>query len=273
MEYISQSLVNRCQGVLKGFVFVVQPHSRTQREVVYLWLQRRWGSWCTSLCQASGVRGVGMRSVNDSSLASISSSLSVCMHKWMFFVFQFVWFHPRILSFMFTDMLSSLSFAHICLILTLVLSVFVPQRLQLHSLVPWTWSSIPATAPWSPIPQIWAPSDCGSLTDSTGQFLPIFSSTFGPDLSLKRVHEMQRSEKWCVMLRFICSTLVIHRRLSALIWDARYIAHNARTFNEPRSKIAHSAKIITNVLQKFVKYVFLDLFVCLFVDLVMMHEL
>ncbi|KAM4567142.1 bromodomain and WD repeat-containing protein 3 [Odontesthes bonariensis] len=43
-----------------------------------------------------------------------------------------------------------------------------------------------------------------------------------------------------------------YRRLSALIWDARYIAHNARTFNEPRSKIAHSAKIITNVLQRFV---------------------
>uniref|UniRef100_A0A8D0DAI1 Bromodomain and WD repeat domain containing 1 n=1 Tax=Sander lucioperca TaxID=283035 RepID=A0A8D0DAI1_SANLU len=43
-----------------------------------------------------------------------------------------------------------------------------------------------------------------------------------------------------------------YRRLSALIWDARYIAHNARTFNEPRSKIAHSAKMITNVLQKFV---------------------
>uniref|UniRef100_A0A673CB78 Bromodomain and WD repeat domain containing 1 n=1 Tax=Sphaeramia orbicularis TaxID=375764 RepID=A0A673CB78_9TELE len=44
-----------------------------------------------------------------------------------------------------------------------------------------------------------------------------------------------------------------YRRLSALIWDARYIAYNARTFNEPRSKIAHSSKIITNVLQKFVK--------------------
>ncbi|XP_037533386.1 bromodomain and WD repeat-containing protein 3 [Nematolebias whitei] len=43
-----------------------------------------------------------------------------------------------------------------------------------------------------------------------------------------------------------------YRRLSALIWDARYIAHNARTFNEPRSKIAHSAKIISNALQKFV---------------------
>ncbi|XP_033832387.1 bromodomain and WD repeat-containing protein 3 [Periophthalmus magnuspinnatus] len=43
-----------------------------------------------------------------------------------------------------------------------------------------------------------------------------------------------------------------YRRLSALIWDARYIATNARTFNEPRSKIADSAKIITNVLLKFI---------------------
>ncbi|CAJ1065766.1 bromodomain and WD repeat-containing protein 3 isoform X4 [Xyrichtys novacula] len=43
-----------------------------------------------------------------------------------------------------------------------------------------------------------------------------------------------------------------YRRLSALIWDTRYIAHNARTFNEPSSKIAHSAKIITNVLLKFI---------------------
>lgn len=61
--------------------------------------------------------------------------------------------------------------------------------------------------------------------------------------------------------RCIYSPLMVHRRLSALIWDARYIAHNARTFNEPRSKIAHSAKLITNVLQKFVKYVLL--IVCL----------
>ncbi|XP_046891395.1 bromodomain and WD repeat-containing protein 3 [Hypomesus transpacificus] len=43
-----------------------------------------------------------------------------------------------------------------------------------------------------------------------------------------------------------------YRRLSALIWDARYIVHNARIFNEPRSKIAHSAKLITDVLLKFV---------------------
>ncbi|CAL1571939.1 unnamed protein product [Knipowitschia caucasica] len=43
-----------------------------------------------------------------------------------------------------------------------------------------------------------------------------------------------------------------YRRLSALIWDARYIATNARTFNEPRSKIADTAKIITNALLKFI---------------------
>ncbi|KAI4883177.1 hypothetical protein NFI96_033131, partial [Prochilodus magdalenae] len=43
-----------------------------------------------------------------------------------------------------------------------------------------------------------------------------------------------------------------YRRLSALIWDTRYIFHNARTFNEPRSKIAQSAKLITDVLLKFI---------------------
>ncbi|XP_056329070.1 bromodomain and WD repeat-containing protein 3 isoform X2 [Danio aesculapii] len=43
-----------------------------------------------------------------------------------------------------------------------------------------------------------------------------------------------------------------YRRLSALIWDVKLIEQNAKTFNEPRSKIAQSAKIITNVLIKFI---------------------
>uniref|UniRef100_A0A8C1Q6Q2 Bromodomain and WD repeat domain containing 1 n=1 Tax=Cyprinus carpio TaxID=7962 RepID=A0A8C1Q6Q2_CYPCA len=43
-----------------------------------------------------------------------------------------------------------------------------------------------------------------------------------------------------------------YRRLSALIWDVKHIEQNAKTFNEPRSKIAESAKIITNVLLKFI---------------------
>ncbi|KAK7172228.1 hypothetical protein R3I93_004517 [Phoxinus phoxinus] len=43
-----------------------------------------------------------------------------------------------------------------------------------------------------------------------------------------------------------------YRRMSALIWDVKHIEQNAKTFNEPRSKIAESAKIITNVLLKFI---------------------
>ncbi|KAJ8400340.1 hypothetical protein AAFF_G00397230 [Aldrovandia affinis] len=43
-----------------------------------------------------------------------------------------------------------------------------------------------------------------------------------------------------------------YRRISALVWDVRYIVHNARTFNEPSSKIAHSAKIISEALLKYI---------------------
>ncbi|KAK2507744.1 hypothetical protein MC885_000988, partial [Smutsia gigantea] len=44
-----------------------------------------------------------------------------------------------------------------------------------------------------------------------------------------------------------------YRRLSALVWEVRYIEHNARTFNEPESVIARSAKKITGQLLKFIK--------------------
>nr|XP_045005740.1 bromodomain and WD repeat-containing protein 1 isoform X2 [Jaculus jaculus] len=44
-----------------------------------------------------------------------------------------------------------------------------------------------------------------------------------------------------------------YRRLSALIWEVRYIEYNARTFNEPESVIARSAKKITDHLLKFIK--------------------
>ncbi|XP_007943742.2 bromodomain and WD repeat-containing protein 1 [Orycteropus afer afer] len=44
-----------------------------------------------------------------------------------------------------------------------------------------------------------------------------------------------------------------YRRLSALIWEVRYIEHNARTFNEPESVIARSAKKITDQLLKLIK--------------------
>ncbi|XP_015426214.1 PREDICTED: bromodomain and WD repeat-containing protein 1 isoform X3 [Myotis davidii] len=46
-----------------------------------------------------------------------------------------------------------------------------------------------------------------------------------------------------------------YRRLSALVWEVRYIEHNARTFNEPESVIARSAKKITDQLLKFIKMI------------------
>lgn len=45
----------------------------------------------------------------------------------------------------------------------------------------------------------------------------------------------------------------ILRRISALVWEVRYIESNARTFNEPGSAIARAAKKITTQLLKFIK--------------------
>ncbi|XP_069802237.1 bromodomain and WD repeat-containing protein 1 [Dendropsophus ebraccatus] len=43
-----------------------------------------------------------------------------------------------------------------------------------------------------------------------------------------------------------------YRRVSALIWEVRYIEHNAQTFNEPGSNITKLAKKITALLLKFI---------------------
>ncbi|XP_070615885.1 bromodomain and WD repeat-containing protein 3 [Erythrolamprus reginae] len=43
-----------------------------------------------------------------------------------------------------------------------------------------------------------------------------------------------------------------YRRISALMWEVRYIEHNARTFNEPESPIVKAAKIITDVLLHYI---------------------
>uniref|UniRef100_A0A8D0L7U5 Bromo domain-containing protein n=1 Tax=Sphenodon punctatus TaxID=8508 RepID=A0A8D0L7U5_SPHPU len=44
-----------------------------------------------------------------------------------------------------------------------------------------------------------------------------------------------------------------YRRLSALVWEVRYIKSNARTFNEPNSAVARSALKITDQLLKFIE--------------------
>lgn len=43
------------------------------------------------------------------------------------------------------------------------------------------------------------------------------------------------------------------RRISALMWEVRYIEHNARTFNEPQSPIVTAAKTVTDVLLHFIR--------------------
>ncbi|XP_037835020.1 bromodomain and WD repeat-containing protein 3 isoform X3 [Kryptolebias marmoratus] len=43
-----------------------------------------------------------------------------------------------------------------------------------------------------------------------------------------------------------------YRRISALMWEVRYIEHNARTFNEPQSPIVAAAKVVTDVLLHFI---------------------
>uniref|UniRef100_G3WZX2 Bromodomain and WD repeat domain containing 3 n=1 Tax=Sarcophilus harrisii TaxID=9305 RepID=G3WZX2_SARHA len=43
-----------------------------------------------------------------------------------------------------------------------------------------------------------------------------------------------------------------YRRISALMWEVRYIEHNARTFNEPNSPIVKAAKVVTDVLLRFI---------------------
>ncbi|XP_064412563.1 PH-interacting protein [Latimeria chalumnae] len=44
-----------------------------------------------------------------------------------------------------------------------------------------------------------------------------------------------------------------YRRLSSLMWEVRYIEHNARTFNEPGSPIVRTAKFVTDLLLQFIK--------------------
>ncbi|XP_032075095.1 bromodomain and WD repeat-containing protein 1 isoform X1 [Thamnophis elegans] len=58
------------------------------------------------------------------------------------------------------------------------------------------------------------------------------------------------TDLWTIQLRL---TNRFYRRLSALIWEVRCIESNARTFNEPNSKIAKTAQKITDQLLEFIR--------------------
>ncbi|XP_015203672.1 PH-interacting protein isoform X1 [Lepisosteus oculatus] len=44
-----------------------------------------------------------------------------------------------------------------------------------------------------------------------------------------------------------------YRRMSSLMWEVRYIEHNAQTFNEPGTPIVKTAKFVTDLLLQFIK--------------------
>uniref|UniRef100_A0A8C9TS44 Bromodomain and WD repeat domain containing 3 n=1 Tax=Scleropages formosus TaxID=113540 RepID=A0A8C9TS44_SCLFO len=48
------------------------------------------------------------------------------------------------------------------------------------------------------------------------------------------------------------SIFSLYRRISALMWEVRYIEHNARTFHEPQSPVIAAAKTVTDVLLRFI---------------------
>ncbi|KAM3836751.1 bromodomain and WD repeat-containing protein 1 isoform 2-T2 [Vipera latastei] len=58
------------------------------------------------------------------------------------------------------------------------------------------------------------------------------------------------TDLWTIRLRLMNN---FYRRLSALIWEVRCIESNARTFNEPNSKIAKTAQKITDQLLEFIR--------------------
>lgn len=50
--------------------------------------------------------------------------------------------------------------------------------------------------------------------------------------------------------------IIVYRRLSSLMWEVRYIEHNAQTFNEPGSFIVTTAKFVSDLMLQFIKWVF-----------------
>uniref|UniRef100_A0A8C9SP74 Pleckstrin homology domain interacting protein n=1 Tax=Scleropages formosus TaxID=113540 RepID=A0A8C9SP74_SCLFO len=46
-----------------------------------------------------------------------------------------------------------------------------------------------------------------------------------------------------------------YRRMSSLMWEVRYIEHNAQTFNEPGTPIVRAAKFVSDLMLQFIKWV------------------
>ena len=56
----------------------------------------------------------------------------------------------------------------------------------------------------------------------------------------------------CPSIEYGC---VLLRRMSSLMWEVRYIEHNAQAFNEPGAFIVTTAKFVSDLMLQFIKYV------------------
>lgn len=116
----------------------------------------------------------------------------------------------------------------------------------------------------------WAPSDVAApfAFPVDLQAYPTYCTVvaYVTDLSTIRqrlVNHFYRYLSWscrryslCVCERVLNQVVVFFfRRLSSLMWEVRYIEHNAQTFNEPGSFIVTTAKFNSDLMLAFIKYV------------------
>ncbi|XP_075869726.1 PH-interacting protein [Nelusetta ayraudi] len=73
--------------------------------------------------------------------------------------------------------------------------------------------------------------------------------------------DLQAYPTYCTVVAYVTDLSTIHqrlvnrfyRRLSSLMWEVRYIEHNAQTFNEPGSFIVTTAKFVSDLMLQFIK--------------------
>ncbi|XP_024146478.1 PH-interacting protein isoform X2 [Oryzias melastigma] len=73
--------------------------------------------------------------------------------------------------------------------------------------------------------------------------------------------DLQAYPTYCTVVAYITDLSTIrsrlvnrfYRRISSLMWEVRYIEHNAQTFNEPGSFIVTTAKFVSDLMLAFIK--------------------
>ncbi|XP_063812654.1 bromodomain and WD repeat-containing protein 1 isoform X2 [Pseudophryne corroboree] len=98
-------------------------------------------------------------------------------------------------------------------------------------------------------------SECERIICGIDQLLNLdFAAPFSAPVDLNAYPDYCKVVPYPTDLGTVRMRLVnrFYRRVSALVWEVRYIEQNARSFNEPDSSIAQSAKRISELLIKFI---------------------